>query len=76
MNKSFINEAGHRVLKCDRLRRILGRSRRDRIRNEVTRKELGQEITLIDKIRQIDTIRKTRLTWFGQVTWTEADFQQ
>src|SRR6218665_373751 len=30
------------------LRRILGRSRRDRIRNEITRRELGQEITLID----------------------------
>jgi len=29
------------------------------IRNEVTRKELGQEITLIVKIR------KRRPTWFG-----------
>src|SRR6218665_2197513 len=44
------------------LRRILGRSRRDRIRNEVTRKELGQQVTLVDKIR------KRRLTWFGHVT--------
>ena len=33
-------------------RRILGRTRRDRIRNEVTRKELGQQITLVDKIRK------------------------
>src|SRR6218665_2642870 len=32
--------------------RILGRSRRDRIRNEVTRKELGQQATLVDKIRK------------------------
>ena len=34
------------------LRRIvvLGRSRRDKIRNEVTINVLGQEITLIDKI--------------------------
>ena len=43
------------------LRRIclLGRSRRDKIRNEETRKDLGQEITFIDKIRE------KRLTWFG-----------
>jgi len=34
------------------LRKILGRSRRDRIRNEVTRKELGQQVTLVDKIRK------------------------
>ena len=44
------------------LRRILGRSRRERIRNEVTRKELGQNETIIDRIR------KRRLTWFGHVT--------
>src|SRR6218665_2179843 len=44
------------------LRRILGRSRRDRIRNEITRKELGLQVTLVDKIR------KRRLTWFGHVT--------
>src|SRR6218665_3676354 len=43
------------------LRRILGRSRRERIRNEVTRKELGQQVTLVDKIR------KRRLTWFWHV---------
>ena len=34
------------------LRRILGRSRRDRIRNKVTRKELGQQVTMVDKIRK------------------------
>jgi len=44
----------------------LGRSRRDRIRNEVTRKELGQQVTLVDKIR------KRRLTWFGHVTRMEG----
>ena len=44
------------------LRRILGRSRRDKIRNEVTREELGQKETVVDKIR------KRRLTWFGHVT--------
>src|SRR6218665_3562197 len=49
------------------LRRILGRSRRDRIRNEVTRKELGQQVTLVDKIR------KRRLTWFGHVTRMEGN---
>ncbi len=48
------------------LRRILGRFRRDRIRNEITRKELGQEVSLIDKIR------KRRLTWFGHVTRMEG----
>ena len=48
------------------LRRILGRSRKNRIRNEITMKELGQEITLIDKIR------KRRLTWFGHVTRMEG----
>ena len=49
------------------LRRKLGRSRRDRIRNEVTRKELGQQVTLVDKIR------KRRLTWFGHVTRMEGN---
>ena len=49
------------------LRRILGRSRRDRIRNEVTRKELGQQVTLVDKIR------KRKLTWFGHVTRMEGN---
>src|SRR6218665_1730645 len=49
------------------LRRILGRSRRERIRNEVTRKELGQQVTLVDKLR------KRRLTWFGHVTRMEGN---
>src|SRR5688572_9559886 len=43
------------------LRRIKRRSKRDRIKNEVTRKELGQEETVIDRIR------KKRLTWLGHV---------
>jgi len=43
------------------LRRILGRSRRERIRNEKTREDLGVKETVIDKIR------KRRLTWFGHV---------
>src|SRR6218665_1420600 len=30
------------------LRRILGKFRRDRLRNEVTRKELGQQVTLVE----------------------------
>lgn len=49
------------------LRRIAGRTRRDRIRNEVTREELGQRETLIDKIR------KRRLTWFGHVTRMDSE---
>jgi len=49
------------------LRRILGRSRRDKIRNEITRKKLGQEITLIDKIR------KRRLALFWHVTRMEEN---
>src|SRR6218665_302918 len=49
------------------LRRILGRSRRDRIRNKVTRKELGQQVTLVDKIR------KRRLTWFEHITRMEGN---
>src|ERR1700733_15508547 len=43
------------------LRRIRGRSRREKIRNEVTRKELGAEETVIDRIR------KGRLKWFGHI---------
>src|SRR6218665_426813 len=35
------------------LRRILGRSRRDRIRNEVIRKELGQQVTWAETWRRI-----------------------
>ena len=34
------------------LRRIKGRSKRDRIRNEVTRRKLGQTDTIIDRIRK------------------------
>ena len=47
------------------LRGILGRSRRERIRNEITRKDMGQETTIIDRIR------KRRLTWFGHVSRME-----
>jgi Reverse transcriptase (RNA-dependent DNA polymerase) len=43
------------------LRGILNRSRRERIRNEVTREELGQKDTIVDKIR------RRRLTWYGHV---------
>src|ERR1700733_13458823 len=43
------------------LRRIRGRSRREKIRNEVTRKELEIEETLVEKIR------RRRLKWFGHV---------
>src|ERR1700733_229235 len=43
------------------LRRIRGRSRREKIRNEITRKELGAEETVIDRIR------KGRLKWFGHI---------
>ena len=43
------------------LRRIKGRSRRERIRNTVTRKELGAEETVVENIQ------KRRLNWFGHV---------
>src|ERR1700733_4837505 len=46
------------------LRRIRGRScccRREKIRNEVTRRELGVTETIIEQIR------KRRLSWFGHV---------
>jgi hypothetical protein len=43
------------------LRRIIGRSRREKIRNEKTREELGVDETIIEKIR------KRRLRWFGHV---------
>ena len=43
------------------LRRIIGRSRREKIRNEETREELGAEETIVEKIR------KRRLRWFGHV---------
>ena len=44
---------------------LLGRSRRDKKRNENTRMDLGQKITCIYKIRKI------KLTWFGHVTRME-----
>ena len=47
-----VDESRLLVAEMSWLRRILGRFRRNRIRNEVTIKELGQEITLIDKIRK------------------------
>jgi hypothetical protein len=50
------------VAEMDWLCGILGRSRRDRIRNEKTREELGAKETVKDKIR------KRRLTWFGHIT--------
>ena len=50
------------------LRRILGRSRREGIRNEVNGKELGQQVTSVDKIR-----KKSRLTWLGHVTRMEGN---
>ena len=40
------------------LRKIRGRSRRERIRNEKTREELGAEETVIEKIK------RRRLAWF------------
>src|SRR6218665_2266225 len=49
------------------LRRILGRSRRGRIRNKVTREELGQQVTFVNKFR------KRRLMWFGHVTRMEGN---
>jgi len=47
------------------LRRIRGRSRRESIRNEKTREELGVEETVIEKI-------KRRLARFGHM---EKDYQ-
>lgn len=49
------------MAQISQLRRIAGRFRRDRIGNEIDRKELGQRGT------QVDRIRKRRLTWFGHV---------
>src|SRR6218665_2699607 len=48
------------------LRRIRGRSRRERIRNEKTREELGAEETVIEKIQ------RRRLTWFGHMKRMEG----
>src|ERR1700733_11518166 len=47
------------VAEMNWLRRIRGRS--EKIRNEVTRRELGVTETIIEKIR------KRRLSWFGHV---------
>src|SRR6218665_1050694 len=47
------------------LKGILGKSRRDRIRNEIIREKMEQKETIID------TIRKRGLTWFGHVTRME-----
>src|SRR6218665_2430149 len=49
------------------LRRILGRSRRNKKRNEANRKEVGQEVSLVSKIK------KRRLAWFGHVTRMEGN---
>ena len=49
------------------LRRIRGRSKRERIRNEKTREELDEEETVVDKIR------KRRLRWFGHVERMEGN---
>src|SRR6218665_1343272 len=48
------------------LRRIRGRSRRERIRNEKTKEELGAEEMVIEKIK------RRRLTWFGHVERMEG----
>src|SRR6218665_3284388 len=48
------------------LRRIRGRSRREKIRNEKSREELGAEETVIEKIK------RRRLTWFGHVERMEG----
>src|SRR6218665_3067693 len=63
------NEYERRILVAEMswLRIILGRSRRDKIQNEATRKELRQENTLTDKIKE------RRLTWVGHVTRMEGN---
>src|SRR6218665_1412303 len=43
------------------LRRIIGRSRREKVRNEQTSEELGAEETVVQKIK------KSRLRWIGHV---------
>src|SRR6218665_3085952 len=43
------------------LGRIIGRSRREKVRNEQTREELGAQETVVQKMK------KRRLQWFGHV---------
>ena len=50
------------------LRRIRGRSRREQIRNEKTREELGAEETVIEKIKR----RRLTCTRFGHVERMEG----
>src|SRR6218665_1131130 len=51
------------------LRRIIGRSRREKVRNEQTREELGAEETVVPEIK------KRRLQWFGHVERMEEKRQ-
>ena len=52
------------------LRKTRGRSRREGIRNKMTREELGAEETVIEKIQ------RRRLTWFGHLERMEGkDYQ-
>ena len=48
------------------LRRIIGRSKRDKIRNEQTRKDLEAEETVVERIR------RRRLRWYGHVRRMEG----
>jgi len=45
---------------------IIGRSRREKVRSEQTREELGAHETVVQKIK------KRRLQWFGHVEWMEG----
>src|SRR6218665_82304 len=60
---SLRKEDERRLLVADMswLRRIIGRSRREKVRNEQTRKELGAQETVVQKIK------KRRLQWFVHV---------
>ena len=49
------------------LRRIIGRSRREKVRSEKTREELGAQETVVQKIK------KRRLQWFGHVERMEGN---
>ena len=50
------------VVEMSWLKGILGKSRRERIRNEIIREKMEQKEAIVDRIR------KRRLTWFGHVT--------